>query len=312
MTDTTIEVVDLVLPVAGAALALRVHRRAGAGPQPGVVCAGSWLTVKEQMSDVYAGRLAAKGFTAVSFDFTGFGASGGSLRQTEVPAQKMRDLAAVVDAVSDWSWVVTGSTGVVAVCASAQYTLGALRRGLPIAWFAAVAGWFHDAASVAPFYGGEDGVREKLQQASAAARRYTETGELNTVAAYAPGDPAAGMSMEMDYYGNPARGAVPTWTNEMSLLSWPHWLGYDVFHQIDVPGGSDALARTVPTLLVHSDDAVLPDNARAVADRLGEAATLVWTSGEQTDFYDRPAQVGTAVAAVVDHARTVLEGRWTP
>ena len=60
-----------------------------------------------------------------------------------------------------------------------------------------------------------------------------------------------------------------------------------------------ARVRT-PSLFVHSDDAVLPDNVRAVAEQLGDLATVVWTEGEQTDFYDRPAQVDAAVAAAVE------------
>ncbi|MCA2216563.1 alpha/beta hydrolase [Jidongwangia harbinensis] len=286
---------DTVVTSAGVPLAARVHRAATAGHdrQPAVVVTGSWLTVKEQMPDLYAGRLAAAGFTALTFDFSGFGASGGEPVQTELPVRKMADLAAVVDAARSMSWVDPDRLGVVAVCASAQYTLGALARGLPVGAFASVAGWFHDLATVAPFYGGADGVADRLARAGAAARTYAETGELVTVPAYAAGDPDAAMSVEMDYYANPERGAVPRWRNAMSVLSWQPWLTYDAF--AGLPGVS------TPTLLVHSDDAVLPDNARRVADGLGRHATTVWAKGAQTDFYDQPAQVDLAVHAVVDH-----------
>jgi hypothetical protein len=140
---------DTIVTSAGVPLAVRVHRSAAAGwdRQPAVVAMGSWLTVKEQMPDLYAGRLAAAGFTALTFDFAGFGASGGEPAQTELPVRKMADLAAVVDAARSMSWVDPDRIGVVAVCASAQYTLGALARGLPVGAFAAVAGWFHDLAT---------------------------------------------------------------------------------------------------------------------------------------------------------------------
>ena len=61
----------------------------------------------------------------------------------------------------------------------------------------------------------------------------------------------------MDYYGNPARGAVPAWRNEMTELTWAHWLTYD--------GLSAASRVDVPALLVHSDECVFPDNVKAVA-----------------------------------------------
>ena len=70
-------------------------------------------------------------------------------------------------------------------------------------------------------------------------------------------------------------------------MTWTHWLTYDAFA---------ARRRSTPVLFVHSDDAVLPDNAQTVADRPGDLATVVWTEGEQTDFYDQPEQVDVAVA----------------
>jgi dienelactone hydrolase len=45
--------------------------------QPGVIVTGSWLTVKEQMPAVYAKKLADAGYTAFTFDFSGFGESQG-------------------------------------------------------------------------------------------------------------------------------------------------------------------------------------------------------------------------------------------
>ena len=294
MSDDEIVRQDLILPLADTTLAVRVHRRADAEErQPAVVVMGSWLTVKEQMADLYADKLARRGYLAVTFDFTGFGTSGGVLRQTEVPVRKMRDLATVVDLARTWSDVDANRIGVLGVCASAQYTLGALARGLPVAAFVSVAGWFHDTSSVAPFYGGDNGVRERLRRAGAAAAAYTSRGDLSLVPAYAAEDDRAGMSMEMDYYANSERGNIPAWRNEMSELSWAHWLTYD--------GLAPAQHVQTPTLFVHSEMAVLPDNVRTVAERLGAAATVEWLDGEQTDFYDQPAHVDAAVAAAVRH-----------
>ena len=140
----------------------------------------------------------------------------------------------------------------------------------------------------------------ELALAGQAATKYAETGELATVPAYAAGDSDAGMSLEMDYYADPGRGAVPQWRNEMSVMTWHPWLTYDAFTSL--PGVE------TPTVLVHSDDAVLPDNARRVAAGLGRHVTTVWAEGTQTDFYDRPAQVNLAVQAVVEHFTSTLGG----
>src|SRR4051812_33336487 len=81
------------------------------------------------------------------------------------------------------STVAPGGPGALAVCASAQYTLAAMAAGAPIASYASVAGWFHDARSVAGFYGGAGGVADRLARADAAARRFLADGELTTVPA---------------------------------------------------------------------------------------------------------------------------------
>jgi dienelactone hydrolase len=122
--------------------------------QPGIVVTGSWLTVKEQMSEVYAVALAERGYTAFTFDFTGFGDSVGEPRQAEIPDRTIADLVAAADFLSTLSLVHTESLAHLAVCASAQYGLAALARGSRVARFISVAGWYHDTASVAPFYGG--------------------------------------------------------------------------------------------------------------------------------------------------------------
>jgi hypothetical protein len=162
-------------------------------PRPTVLVTGSWLTVKEQMPDRYASELAARGFTAVTFDFSGFGASSGVPGQAELPARKIAEIEAVAQALTTLSFVRGGVVGHLAVCASAQYTLRALALGAPIAAFASVAGWFHDTATVAPFYGGDDGVQMRLERGTQALEEYQTTGQVRTVPAYREGDDLAGM-----------------------------------------------------------------------------------------------------------------------
>jgi uncharacterized protein len=122
--------------------------------QPVVIVTGSWLTVKEQMPEIYAARLAERGYAAFTFDFSGFGESAGEPRQAELPDRKIADLIAAADFLSTVSLVQPDTIAHLAVCASAQYGLAAVARGSRVARFVSVAGWFHDTATVAPFYGG--------------------------------------------------------------------------------------------------------------------------------------------------------------
>ncbi|WP_163508178.1 alpha/beta hydrolase [Fodinicola acaciae] len=266
--------------------------------QPAVIVTGSWLTVKEQMADRYARALAARGFTAFTFDFAGFGESAGEPRQAEMPTRKIADIKAVAAYVSTLSFVHPRKVGHLAVCASAQYGLAAIAAGAPISSFVSVAGWFHDLESVAPFYGGAEGVAGRLDRGRAALEDYRQTGAVRMVPAYDAGNDRAAMALPMDYYANSERGAVPAWTNEMAEFSWLHWLTFD--------GLSSAPLVATPSLFVHSDDCVLPENVRGVAKNLDGPVQLAWTTGSQIDFYDQPAQVDFATEAASIHFTRTL------
>jgi hypothetical protein len=99
------------------------------------------------------------------------------------------------------------------------------------------------------------------------------------------------MFFELDYYANASRGAVPSWRNEMAALSWTYWFLFDGLRAAD--------QVAVPALFVHSDGCVFPDNLRSVHDRVRGPKRLVWGDGTQTDYYDQPAQVDTAIDATV-------------
>ena len=290
----------MVFSADGASLVGRVYRNVDelVTPQPAVVVTGSWLTVKEQMARIYALRLAEKGITAFTFDFTGFGQSGGAPRQLELPARKIADITAAAYFLSTMSFVREGSVGHVGICASAQYALAAIARGARIRSFVSIAGWYHDAASVASFYGGAEGARLRIGRAREAFETWAKSGEVIMVPAYRPADDRAGMFFELDYYANPARGAVPEWKNEMAEMSWLFWLTFD--------GVRSAGEVSVPTLMVHSDGCVFPEHAKAVHAALRGFKQMEWTEGNQIDFYDQETQVTRAVALMAPHFHATL------
>jgi uncharacterized protein len=284
-----------VFPSDGVPLFGTFHRNVAAfdEPQPAVVVSGSWLNVKEQMATVYARALAERGYTTFVFDFAGWGESRGELRHVEAPLNKARDIANAVRFVASHAFVKRDHVSYLGICASAQYALRALAEGAPIRSFASVAGWFHDPASVAPFYAGAEGVALRLERAKAALARYRKDGELVTVPAYDPGNDRAGMHFELDYYGNRDRGAVAKWPNRMAELSWLHWLTYD--------GIAPSQAVSTPSIFVHSDGCALPDNVKRVHQNLRGPKALAWLNdGTQEDYYDRPQYVRAAIERVVE------------
>lgn len=286
----------------GVALTGRVLRNTSSlqDRQPAVIVVGSWLTVKEQMAATYGRRLAQAGYTAFIFDFAGFGQSEGEPRQTEIPARKIGDIGAAAAFLRTVAFVDPERIGCLSICASAQYTLHALASDAPIRSFASVAGWYHDPRSIAPFYGGEDGIALRLARGRDALERYVTTREVIVVPAYKDGDERAGMYFRLDYYGRQDRGAVPAWKNEMAEMTWLYWLTFD--------GLSPANRVATPTLFVHSDGCVFPDHIRLVHSRVTGPKELVWADGAQIDFYDQPQQVGTAVDAATAWFDKTLRG----
>jgi hypothetical protein len=268
--------------------------------QTGVMVTGSWLTVKEQMALLYARRLASLGYTAFVFDFAGFGESGGDPRQAEIPARKIADLCAAADFFSTLSFINGQRIGHVAVCASAQYVPHAIADGARIAAFASVAGWYHDAATIAPFYGGAEGVQRRMEFAMEDVEAFLRSDARWNAPAYAPGDEHAGMNFELDYYASPSRGAIAEWKNEMAPMSWAHWLTFD--------GLSIASSNSIPSLMVHGPGCALPDNARHVYEQWKGPKRLEWVDGDQIDFYDQPEQVDRSIGVIDSWFRMHLTG----
>lgn len=293
-------ITPVVFPSGSALLSGRIYRNTTdlTQQQPVVLVTGSWLTVKEQMAHLYAQALAEKGYTAFTFDFAGFGDSEGVPRQLELPARKINDIVAAAEYTNLLGFAKPGATGLLAICASAQYGLAALARGAAIRSFASVAGWFHDPATIALFYGGTEGVAMRLGWADQAAAAWSRERKVEMAPAYHIGDMTAGMYFELDYYANPQRGAIAAWRNKMNVMTWRHWLCFD--------GIRSASAVATPTVFVHSDNCALPDNVRRVYGALRGPKQLVWGSGSQIDYYDQPNAMQFALDAAHAHFQKTL------
>ncbi|MGQ4487442.1 alpha/beta hydrolase [Streptomyces sp. SAS_281] len=264
----------------------------------GVLVAGTWTSVKEQMADRYAQELAAGGYAALSFDFTGYGESEGLPRDYESPALKAGDLCAAADFLADHPAVADGTLGVLGVCAGAMYASAFAVQDARVRSLALVAPWLHDRRICEDNYGGPEGIATKMEAAAEARQRYEETGEVTYVPVVSGSTPDAAMPFDIDFYLNPERGGIPQWPNRYAVMAWTEWLDHDAI----------ALAPrvTVPTLLVHSEDAAIPDGARRFHAALTGPAEFLWTDGIQFDFYDQSPQVRLAVDAAAEHfARTL-------
>ncbi|MBO2447433.1 alpha/beta hydrolase [Actinomadura barringtoniae] len=268
------------------------------GPVAGVVVAGTWTSVKEQMADRYAEELARRGYAALSFDFSGYGESDGEPRDYESPELKVRDIRAAADFLIGHPAVEGEYVGALGVCAGAMYASAFAAQDARVRSLALVAPWLHDRRLCEENYGGAEGIDAKKAAAALARQRYEQTGEVAYVPVVSGSDPEAAMPFDIDFYLNPQRGGIAQWPNRFAVMAWPGWLDFDAV----------ALAPqvTASVLLVHSEDAAIPDGARRFHDGLAGERTFLWTDGVQFDFYDQPRQVTFAADAAAEHfARTL-------
>ncbi|MEM9463766.1 MAG: alpha/beta fold hydrolase [Actinomycetota bacterium] len=268
------------------------------GDAPLVIVTGSWTTSKEQQADFYARRLADRGITALTFDFRGFGQSEGEPRDWENPERKAADIVAAVDFVESLDGIDPERIGGLGVCASSGYQAVAAAGDDRIRSLGMIAPWLHDTELVAPYYGGVEGVADRIAASRAAAARYAESGVVDVVPAISETDPSAAMYGPYDYYLDPTRGAVPEWDATLAVMSWEPWLRFD---PISLAGRID-----VPVQMVHSRDGAVPDGAEAFFADLRGPKDLTWLTGGQLDFYDQPEQVEPALELVVAHFAETL------
>ncbi len=269
-----------------------------AATYPAILVGGSWTNVKEQTSGVYAEELARQGFITLSIDPRYYGESEGEPRFWENPKAKIADIKNAVTYLESVEGIDPDNIFLAAVCASAGYMANVVAESDNIKAFATIAAWLHDAESVKPLYGGEEGVKTRIKNAQEAKKKFAETGEVEYIPTVSKTDKSAAMAGDFPYYLDPKRGAIPEWSaDKFAVMSWEDWL---TFNPMPI-----AKKIEIPTLMIHSDDAAIPDNAKKFFKAIAsEDKVLYWTEGTQFDFYDQPKQVAEAVSAVTIFFKT--------
>lgn len=153
----------------------------------------------------------------------------------------------------------------------------------------------HDAEAVKLFYGSKEGVNEKIEAAQKAKEKYTQTGEVEYIPSISTTDKTATMYGPYDYYLNPERGAIPQWSaDKFAVMTWEDWLTIDPIPPAQKP--------TAPTLMMHSDGAVLPQYTKAYFEKIATSdKKLHWMETDlespfhQFNFYNQVAEVDESV-----------------
>jgi fermentation-respiration switch protein FrsA (DUF1100 family)/ketosteroid isomerase-like protein len=258
----------------------------------GVVVTGSWTTVKEQMPNLYARKLAEQGLVALTFDFRNYGESEGQPRNYEVPAMKARDIINAVSYLKILSFVDADEIGGLAICASSGYMVEAIAKGAEVKALTLVAPWLHNHEIVRQIYGGEEGVSSKIKKSKLARDAFANSGKVQYVPAISTTDANAAMFGEFDYYLNKDRGAISEWGNQFAVMAWEGWLNYDPIQY--------ASKVKVPVLIVHSKTAAVPQGAELFYNNLPGKKNIIWVDKAiQFDFYDQEPYTSNAASDAV-------------
>lgn len=268
----------------------------GAHACAGLIFAGPLTSVKEQATGNYAVAMAARGFVTLTFDHRHFGESEGFPRQYEHPGRKVEDLRAALGVLSELDEVDSQRIGAVGICAGAGYLAPAVAADDRVKAWATVAGFFHDVRERRQWMG-ED-YEPTLERAVTSRERFEDTGEAEVIPAVGDGEVAMPLAEAFEYYGT-TRGRVPNYVNEFALMSREHTLPWDA--------QAAAYDITVPTLVIHSENALAPTLARKFFASLGGLKEQVWVHSKgHIDFYDENAQVDTASNHLTRHFRAHL------
>ncbi len=90
---------------------------------PAVVVAHPNGGVKEQVSGLYAQRLAEQGYITITADAAYQGASGGLPRNMDKPANRIEDIHGMADFITQYAGVDAGRLGLLGICGGGGYAL---------------------------------------------------------------------------------------------------------------------------------------------------------------------------------------------
>ncbi|OYQ35110.1 hypothetical protein CHU92_11055 [Flavobacterium cyanobacteriorum] len=264
---------------------------------PAVIVTGSWTSVKEQMAGLYAQKLAQQGFVALAFDFRYWGESEGQPRQYENPEAKTIDIKNAATYLLSLPYVNSNELSGLSICASAGYMAKAVSEDTRIKKLVTVAGWLHTPLVAKMIYDNwPDKYEGLIAKGNAAAEKFRKTGTTDYVVACSDTNPNAAMYVPngiFPYYIDPALGAIPEYTNNFALMSWPKWLQYDAI------ASSHNISQ--PVYMIHSEKAALPDGARQFYSNLKGSKKTEWINEySQMEFYYKEDAVNTAVTKAAE------------
>ncbi|WP_336215648.1 alpha/beta hydrolase [Nonomuraea sp. LPB2021202275-12-8] len=264
----------------------------GSGARPALVFTGPFTGVRDQVTGLYAERLAARGYVTLAIDHRNWGESGGQPRCHEDPEGKLRDLRAAVSFLRARPEVDGDRIGAIGICLGGGYALKFAAFDPRVKAFAGIAGAYNNPYSMRS---GMD-YQAALGSFTEVLERQDQGGPVEYLPAVAEGGEAAMPGDEPYAYYGTDRSASPHWANQVTRASVRELITMDNMM------GADFLSPR-PALIVHGvvDRFCSPEGAEEAYKRLDEPKRIVWLDAKQhIDLYDREPYVTQAVDATAE------------
>ncbi|BDH45876.1 hypothetical protein TUM12370_19200 [Salmonella enterica subsp. enterica serovar Choleraesuis] len=166
----------------GIQIAANVYTPANYDPAkkyPAVVVAHPNGGVKEQVAGLYAQRLAEQGYITITADAAYQGASGGTPRSVDKPANRIEDIHGMADYISQYPGVDTARLGLLGICGGGGYSLVAAETDKRFKSIATISMFNSGLVRRNGFQNSQlDTVQQRLQQASEARAQEAAGGEV--------------------------------------------------------------------------------------------------------------------------------------
>lgn len=259
---------------------------------PAVIIAAPQAGVKEQTVQIYAEKLAKKGFIALTFDHSSFGASEGEPRFHENPFNKAEDCRNAITFLQTLHYVdeIHG----LGICSGGGYLAHAVASDRRVKSLATVSAYFDHRG----FYHnimGRDGILDLLTQTNKAREHYLTTGEIN----YLPHAPESDhlemprLFREFYEYYMTDRGAKGLY--ESKFLPWSYESLVN-FSALDI---ADRLSPT-PLLMIVGTEADSAYESEKMFDAANEPKKLARIEGSNhIGLYDVDEYVNQAIDMII-------------
>ncbi|MFG2886927.1 alpha/beta hydrolase [Streptomyces sp. NPDC048297] len=263
---------------------------------PAIVTVHPGGGVKEQVSGLYASKLAEQGFVALAFDASFQGDSGGEPRHLEDPYARVDDVRAAVDHLQSLPYVDPERIGALGICAGGGYTVSAAMTDYRVKALTTVSAVNIGTSFRRNWYGTDsDAAAVPTLRALARQRTAEAQGAEAAHLPYVPAEPDENTPRDLveagDYYLTP-RAQHPNAKNTFLFTkSVSRIFTFDAFHMVE-----DLL--TQPVLVVAGSDAGSLWMSTELHGRVRSPKKLqVVEGGTHMDFYDVPEYVDRTIAA---------------